>query len=312
MPDVPVYILTGFLESGKTTFLERLLASPDFITGEKTIILLCESGIEEIEDNLLKFNNAIIINVESEENFSSELLDKIDEEYEPERIIIEYNCMWKFDKLINMKLPLWWMISQIVCLVDASTFKIYMNNLRMIMAEQFKKADLVIFNRCNESINKTAIRGSVKAVNKKAQVAFELENGKIDDSQDHLPFDITAPIIKIEEYDFALWYADATSFPDKYKNKNIELIGKVSPQKCPDNFFIIGRNAMTCCEEDITFLPVICRYNSNVLPLADKYISLTGIVIVTYLEKFDSYMPVIKVNTFEEVPAPVDELLYFI
>lgn len=137
MPDVPVYILTGFLESGKTTFLERLLASPDFITGEKTIILLCESGIEEIEDNLLKFNNAIIINVESEENFSSELLDKIDEEYEPERIIIEYNCMWKFDKLINMKLPLWWMISQIVCLVDASTFKIYMNNLRMIMAEQF-------------------------------------------------------------------------------------------------------------------------------------------------------------------------------
>ena len=312
MPDVPVYILTGFIESGKTTFMERLLASPDFITGEKTIILLCENGIEEVKDQLLTFNNAQVIKVESEDDFTEELLNDIDKKYEPERIIVEYNCMWKFDKIINMKLPVWWMISQIVCLVDASTFKMYMNNLRMLMAEQYKNADLVIFNRCNKDLNKTAVRGSIKAVNKKAQIAFELENGKIDDSLDELPFDTEAPVIKIEEYDFALWYADATSFPEKYQKKKIQLIGKVSPQKYPDNFFVLGRRAMTCCENDITFLPVICRYQSTPMPQCDKYIQITGNLIVSYLEKFEAYMPVITVTNFEEVPAPDDELLYFI
>lgn len=312
MPDVPVYVLTGFIESGKTTFMERLLASPDFITGEKTIILLCENGIEEVKDQLLTFNNAQVIKVESEADFTEDLLIKIDKEYEPERIIIEYNCMWSFDKLLNMKLPIWWMLSQIVCLVDASTFKMYMNNLRMLMAEQYKNADLVIFNRCNKDLNKTAVRGSIKAVNKKAQIAFELENGKIDDSLDELPFDIDAPVITIEEYDFALWYSDATSFPEKYQNKKIQLIGKVSPQKCPNNFFVLGRRAMTCCENDISFLPVICRYNSTRLPNSDQWIQINGKVIINYLEKFEAYMPVIVVESFEEVAAPSDELLYFI
>lgn len=312
MPDVPVYILTGFIESGKTTFMERLLASPDFITGEKTIILLCENGIEEVKDQLITFNNAQVIRVESEDGFTEEFLNEIDKKYEPERIIVEYNCMWKFDKLINMKLPSWWILSQIVCLVDASTFKMYMNNLRMLMAEQYKNADLVVFNRCNKDLNKTAVRGSIKAVNKKAQIAFELENGKIDDSLDELPFDTDAPVIKIEEYDFALWYADATSFPEKYQKKRIQLIGKVSPQKCPDNFFVLGRRAMTCCENDITFLPVICRYKSEPMPQCDKYIQITGNLIVSYLEKFEAYMPVITVTDFKEVPAPSDELLYFI
>ena len=128
------------------------------------------------------------------------------------------------------------------------------------MAEQFKKADFVLFNRCDKNTNKLALRGSVKAVNRKAQLIFELENGVIDTSEEKLPFNINAPIIEVKEYDFGLWYTDMISLPDKYNDKKIKLVGKVSkPQNCPKDFFVLGRNAMTCCENDITFLGILVR-----------------------------------------------------
>ena len=310
--DIPVYIFTGFLESGKTTFLKRLLANPVFITGEKTLIIVCEEGIEELNKEFLDFSNAEVYVVEDEEDITPEFLEKLDEKYEPERVIIEYNCMWDIDTILNISLPKWWKKVQMGTIVDASTFKLYMNNLRSIMAEQFRKADFVLFNRCNNNTNKLALRGSVKVINQKAQVIFELENGEVDNGEDILTFDLNAEVIKVEEYDFGLWYVDIMNDIDKYLGREIILTGQsIITQKENKGFFVLQRKAMTCCAQDISSLQVICRSIKKPVPDNGQWIKVTAVVNKSYLEKFDAYLPVLIIKDYCMVDEPKDELLYF-
>ena len=56
--EVPVYLITGFLESGKTTFLQGVLGDPDFSQGERTLLIVCEEGIEEYDKKILSSANA--------------------------------------------------------------------------------------------------------------------------------------------------------------------------------------------------------------------------------------------------------------
>ena len=42
---VPVYLFTGFLESGKTTLIKETLLDTGFNTGERTLLLACEEGM---------------------------------------------------------------------------------------------------------------------------------------------------------------------------------------------------------------------------------------------------------------------------
>ena len=39
---VPVYLFTGFLESGKTKFIQSTLEDKRFCRGERTLLLVCE------------------------------------------------------------------------------------------------------------------------------------------------------------------------------------------------------------------------------------------------------------------------------
>lgn len=308
MLGVPIYLFTGFLESGKTTFIKGLLKDDSFIEGERNILILCEEGEIEYDERLLKLSNTKIIKIEKQEDFTESFLVKINNKYKPERVLIEYNCMWNFNKLMTMQLPKWWEFAEIITTVNESTFKMYMNNMRSIMAEQFKKSDLVLFNRCQKGFNKIALRGSVKAVNQKAQLVFELVNGQVDTSEPALPFNMQDKIIEIKDYDFGLWYVDINESPKKYIGKKIKIKGRVGvPKNYPEGFFVLGRRAMTCCEEDITLLAVLCKNNSDKKISKGEWIEITG--TVHYSNK--NNMPVIVVEEMSETEKPEQELIYF-
>ena len=87
----PVYMINGFLESGKTSFISYTLAQPYFRTAGRTLLILCEEGEEEYEASLLKKNRTIVETIEDEENFTAEYLLELDKKYNPERVVIEYN-----------------------------------------------------------------------------------------------------------------------------------------------------------------------------------------------------------------------------
>lgn len=257
--EVPVYLFTGFLESGKTGLINETLKDPNFNDGERTLLLCFEEGIEEYDSKFLKKQcNTDIIYVESLEQCTPEFFLQLDQMYEPERVMIEYNGMMSVSELLDKEFPIDWLVVQIVATVDASTFESYITNMKSLMYEQLVHAEMIIFNRCSEKTKKSFLRGNVKAINRGAQLIYEDLNGNVNElEEDELPFDLSLDHLEIAEEDYGLWYMDALEHPYKYEHKEITLKGIVfHTEQFGKPIMAIGRYAMVCCENDTSFIGI--------------------------------------------------------
>ena len=195
---VPVYLITGFLESGKTSFLSFTLQQDYFQIDGKTLLILCEEGEEEYDEEALKQCNTVVEIIDSEEELTPERLAAMEILHQPERVIIEYNGMWLVSKFEEMEKPEGWGVEQHITCVDASTFQVYMANMKSLFMDMVRNADMVIFNRCQENDPLPSYRRSIKVVNQRAEIIFEDEEGELGDLfEDEMPFDIDAPVIDI-------------------------------------------------------------------------------------------------------------------
>ena len=97
--DVMVYLMTGFLDSGKTQFLTFTLEQDYFQIDGKTLLILCEEGEEEYNPMEMLRYGVVIEKVEDQEELTEEYLEELNRKHEPERVVIEYNGMWKVSDL---------------------------------------------------------------------------------------------------------------------------------------------------------------------------------------------------------------------
>lgn len=314
MKQVPVFLVTGFLEGGKTTFVKEIFNDPDFADGDKVVLIACEEGIEEYEEKFLKDNNITLYPISEKEEFNYDFFAKCEEECNPDKVIVEYNGTWAFSVIENAGYPENWHIVQIMTPIDSTTFSVYMGNgdMKSLMIEQFKESELIVFNRCNDNTDKLSFRNAVKAINPRANIIFELENGVIDDRPLALPFDINADIIEFKDYDFGAWYMDIMEEPKKYKGKKIKIRGMVYTNKhYPRNMFAVGRNAMTCCADDISFLGVLCKYEKPFNFIGETWIEIEGTLGVQFIPQEQRDIPFLSASGFKTIEKPEDELVYF-
>ena len=148
----PVFVINGFLESGKTEFIRFTLQQDYFRTKGVTLLLLCEEGENEYDADLLKRTNTVVEVIEKKEDFIGSKLIELEKKHKPERILVEYNGMWLVSKFEQMDLPMGWGIEQEITCADASTYQTYIgnNNLKSIFMDMVRNADMVVFNRCKE------------------------------------------------------------------------------------------------------------------------------------------------------------------
>lgn len=312
MTEVPIFLITGFLESGKTSFIKEIFNDPEFTEGEKVALIVCESGIEEYEKKFLSEYNISLTQIENKEDLTESFLEELKKAVKPTKVIIEYNGMWQLDLIETLEFPKGWEIAQVITPIDASTFNTYMNNMKSLLTEQFRDSELIIFNRCNENTDKLSFRNSVKAINPKANIIFELENGEIDDRPLELPFDINSDVIEFEDYDFGVWYVDAMESPGKYEGKNITLKGiAYTHPSYPKNIFAVGRDAMTCCADDISFLGILCQCNKPVKFKDKEWIKVNGVIHKQYIAEEQQEIPFLYVKDYEVVEKVEDDLIYF-
>ena len=258
---VPIYLITGFLESGKTTFLRFTLDQDYFQIDGKTLLILMEEGEEEYDTKALAKNNTVVEVIEKEEDLTTERLEAMEIIHQPDRVIIEYNGMWLVSRFYDMKLPFGCGVEQQITCVDGSTFQVYMANMKSIFMDMVKYTDMVVFNRCKREDPLANYRRSIKVSNQSAEVIFEDEEGEIDDIfGDQMPFDVNAPVIEIPPEDYGIWFVDAMDHPDTYVGKTVRFKGRVmTPRGMGSKFFVPGRIAMTCCADDTTFLGFVCK-----------------------------------------------------
>ncbi|MBQ1861657.1 MAG: GTPase [Clostridia bacterium] len=245
---IPVYMISGFIESGKTTMILDMLKDPTFTSGEKTLIICCEEGEEEYDPDLLIEHNTSLAMLEEPEELTSLKLKELNNQYHPERVIFEYNTMWTIERLSRCRMPEGWEWVQIITLANALTFENYMTNMRMQMSEPMKEADLILINRCAPDFRKSFWRKQLRALNPSATILFESPDGTTDDgvTDDDLPYDMKADIISISEEQFGTFYLDSMDHPERYNGRTVRLVGQPFPQsQLPKGYFFFGRYAMT-------------------------------------------------------------------
>ena len=310
--NVMVYLMTGFLDSGKTQFLKFTLEQDYFQIDGKTLLILCEEGEEEYNPlEMLKYG-VVIEKIEDQEDLTEEYLEELNRKHEPERVVVEYNGMWKVSDFESMKLPDGWEIEQKLTTVDASTFQMYLTNLKPLFVEMVRGAELVLFNRCEDLKPLPGYRRSVKVVSPQAEVIFEDEEGEIENIfEDDVPYDLKAPVIQIAREDYGIWYVDMMENPDRYKGKTVEFTAKVlKPRSFPSKVFLPGRMAMTCCADDTTFLGYVCRSSYAPKLKAGQWITVRAKVRYANVSVYQGEGPVLEAENIE--PAePIEELVYF-
>jgi len=312
MQEIPVYLFTGFMDSGKTTLIKQTLLEEGFAEEGKSVLIVCEDGDEEFDEAELAKVNTKVVYVEKEEEFNDEFLKNVNLQYLPDQVFIEYNGTWGAATVLEVAMPKGWTIVQSLATVDASTFELYLQNMRSMMMEQIFNADVVIFNRCTLDTPRTKFRGNVKQVNRRAQIVYELENGQIDDREEELPFDINADVIEISDADYALWFMDAQDDYKKYDGKKVRFLALVyNPDKLKKGMMVPGRFAMTCCVEDITFIGFKCKYaKENEIP-HKSWIWITAEIHVEFAKEYKGKGPVLYPIEIKKAEKPEDELVYF-
>lgn len=228
MAECLVYLFTGFLESGKTTLIQETLKDDGFNTGdEKTLILLCEEGEVCYTKRLAEQVHATVVSVNDPKKLTAPFLAKCEQLFHPDRVMIEYNGMWSVDQFLDVELPLRWILVQILSTVDASTFAMYLANMRSILYEQLRHSETIIFNRCDSSTDMLYLRNNIKAMNKRAQLIYESREGTILSAQEEqLPFDVSADHIELQDYDYGIWYMVPWNIPVNMKEKQLHTMSR--------------------------------------------------------------------------------------
>ena len=310
--EIPVYLFTGFMDSGKTSLIEETLFENEFTDGAKGLIIMCEDGDVEYNEDKLRTVNFKVTAIESEEDFTEAKLNEINDSFMPEQVFIEYNGTWGIDKVLETKLPEGWVIVQSLTTVDSTTFDLYMNNMRAMMQEQFFASDVVIFNRTDDDTDRGHLRRMVKNINRKAQIVYEKKDGTIDERPEELPFDINADIIELSDADYAIWYMDAMENYKKYNGKKIKFLALVyNPDELKKGFMVPGRFAMTCCIDDVTFIGFKCKYDKEHEIPHKSWITITAEIHVEFAREYKGKGPVLYPISIEPAEKPEDELVYF-
>lgn len=316
--DIPVYLINGFLESGKTSFITTTLEDPDFIGRDRILLLVCEEGIEEYDETALEKKGIFVEYVEDKEDFTKDFLEKCQKKHKPDKVIIELNGVWKMEEFLEMDTPGNWVTVQIITLVNAETFNNYINNMRSLIMEHLKYSDTIIFNRWKSDMSKISVRRTIKPVNRKAQIIYESEDGiDAQEEEEELPFDINCNPIIIEDDDFGLWYLDALDFSKKYEGKTVCFKAMFYKDKnMPKDTFVPGRFAMQCCANDITFIGFLSRIPSTLKSFFEthqnrSWIYVEAKVAVEFKKEYRGKGPVLYVTKLEDASPAEEEVVYF-
>lgn len=310
--EIPVYLFTGFLGSGKTTFIQDLLDGDDFNAGERTLVLLCEEGEIELKPEDFAAPNVYQERVQ-QEDLDPKKLAMLASKHMAERVLIEYNGMWMLQDLFE-SMPENWVIYQEMMFADATTFMMYNDNMRQLAFNKMQTAETVVFNRFTDDYDKMEFHKLVRVANRRSAICYEYgpEEVYFDDIQDPLPYDMEAPVITIKDEWYAEWYRDITENQDNYNDKKIKVKGLVArDDTLPDNYLVFGRHVMTCCEADIQFAGLAAVYTKATSFKTGDWVTVDATIKVREEELYGEEGPVLICSKIRKCEPAEPEVATF-
>lgn len=319
---LPVFLINGFLEAGKTDFIRYTMQQDYFQSEGRTLLLCCEEGEQEYEPELLARFRTDMVVLKSMQELNPQYLEELELRYLPERIIIEWNGMWNQDELFlgptaeavlapqqgrepafRVELPQNWIIYQVITIMDGSTLDLYLTNMKALMGAMLRPTELVIVNRCDGIAQEklTDFRRKIRAMARNAALVLEDKNGEVpqDMLEEELPYDMQAELIQLAPKDYGIWFLDCMEHPERYVGKTLEFTAMVLKRpEMPADVFVPGRMAMTCCEADMTFLGFICHCKDAGVLQTREWVKLRAKVGFEYQKDYQGEGPVLYAESF--------------
>lgn len=311
---IPVYLVCGFLDSGKTSFIKNSFINGFFPSDKKILLIQCEEGEEELSDELLSSKNVSRIILNDTEQFDFSFLEKTKNEINPQLIVIEWNGMASVSDVSMVcsfsRCP----VEKKIVLADASVFRHYIKNINMLYVDMLSTARLVIFNRCTGSEPLIEYKRAIKLANPHADIEFQDETGNSFIPDDILPFDINAEEIIIENNDFAVWQMHFREHSEQYINKRITLQGEINTMPfIKSDDFILCRTVIDCCGFDPLLMGISCSASESLsIPEKGNWAEISGIIMMHKDNRWGTETPYIQIDTIKEIPVPEDPVISYI
>ncbi len=308
--DIPVYLVAGFLDSGKTNFINGVLED-GFARQDKTLLICCEEGEETYNPKAL--DNVAVVTVEDEEDLKCSQMKAWEKEYRPKQVLIEYNGMWQMERLYREVLPANWVLYQIMTFVEAGTFEVYAKNMGQLMMEKITNADLLVFNRATPELREALRKRNLRMVNRRADIYFENTDGTSEDylTGDECPFDLSRDVVDIPDEDFGVWYVDVMDHPDRYDGRLVHMKLMMCHSKKYPGIHCPGRFAMVCCENDVQFLGLIAKGDGLDALENRDWIEVTAKMAVEKHKAYKGKGPVMNILSLSPCEKPAQEVVTF-
>jgi hypothetical protein len=311
--ETPVYLFVGFLESGKTKFIQETLEDVRFDTGENTLLLVMEEGEECYDESKFNVKNVSVAYIDDKDELTEEKLTALQLEYGATRVLVEYNGMWLLEDFFNA-MPEGWMINQLMTFFDCATVMNFNTNMRQLVFDKIQNTQMVVFNRYVAPIDKMPLHKLVRGISRRADIVYEYKDGRADydDIEDPLPFDVNAPVIEIEDRDYAFFYRDLAENMEEYIGKTVCFKGIVATDKrLPSNNIVIGRHIMTCCADDIQYSGLACVLPSEMEVQTRDWLKITARIEFVKHQIYKGKGPVLVASNAENCAPPEEELATF-
>ncbi len=308
--DIPVYLVAGFLDAGKTNFINGILQD-GFARDDRTLLICCEEGEEEYDPKVL--DNVFTYTVDEADQLTPDFLKKLEKQYKPRQVIIEYNGMWMIEPLYRTGLPANWILYQIMTLVDANTFEMYVKNMGQLMMEKITNADMLIFNRCNAELRAALRSRNLRMVNRRADIYLENADGTSEEyvTEDMRPFDLSSGKLDVPDDDYGVWYVDLMDHPESYDGVQVTFKALMCHSKKFKGTDVPGRFAMVCCENDMQFLALVCK-GKGLDKFKDRdWVEITATVRKEESPAYQGEGPVLYVSKIGYCPKPKQEVVSF-
>ena len=308
--DIPVYLVAGFLDTGKTNFINGILED-GFAREDKTLLLCCEEGEEEYEKKAL--DNVTVVTVDDEDELTADFCRELEKKYRPKQVLIEYNGMWQMEKLYRDVLPANWVLYQIMTFVQAPTFELFVKNMGQLMMEKIINADMLVFNRCTPELKDALRARNLRMVNRRADIYLEDNDGNSEDylTGNECPFDMTPELIDIPDDDYGVWYVDAMDHLDRWNGKQVRMKLIMCHSKKYPGVHCPGRFVMTCCENDIQFVGVVAKGKDLKAYKNRDWVEVTATVRKEHIEAYEGDGPVLYVDKITTCAKPAQEVVTF-
>ncbi|MGN1378343.1 MAG: GTP-binding protein [Dorea sp.] len=308
----PVFVVTGFLDSGKTTMIKETLMEQEWIEPGLTLLLMCEEGEEEYTQEYLDEKEMVLLKIDDISQLNTVFFKNCEKNYHPAQIVIEYNGMWKLEDLLTIKYPRNFELQGVYSTVDGTTLDMYLTNMRNMLMEQLTESELIVVNRCAEGVDRSGFRRALKVQNPMAQLIFEGIDGKIiEPSEEDLPYDVKGDKIVIDDMDFGIWYVDAYDHPELYLHKEIEFKAQTfRPRGMKDDMFVPVRQIMTCCAADVRYYGYPCKAEKKIPISKREWVRIRARFEYESLAAFGSKQPVLYLIDMEPAEKPSEEVVY--